>query len=784
MWLLHDDAAPEPGALAALLRAVEHTQAVAIAGCKQRRWAVAEDGTPLDARTARDGGVLVEVGHTVSPLGRRMTGVDDTEIDQGQHDAREDVLAVGLVGALVRTRVWRELGGTDPEYGAFGDGLDLCRRARRAGHRVVVVPRAVVHHAQAGLLGLRDGRGRAPEEAASYGPRRRSQLHHRLVHVPSPLVLPAVIGMLLWAPFAAMHRLALKRPGEARDEIVAALWNAVRVGPLVRARRRVARTSTLPRRVLHPLLASWRQVYAERRDARLSRAEANRTRWAPSELERVELRRLAARRRAGLAVALLATAGLAVAIFGGWQGVLAQGGRVVGGALLPAPAGAGAVWEAATSGWVDGGLGARAPGDPILLPLTVLAWLAGGSLQTAVNLLVVAALPLAALGAWFAAGAVTRSTSARTVAALAWAGSPALLGALQSGRLGALLAHLALPWAALALVRAVGAQARDEIDVPESEHPDAVARGRQRWRPERPRRGSLGATGAAGLLLAVAVCGAPVLLPVAAVGVIVGIMAAPRDRRYLPLTLVPALAVAAPFWAYVARTWTDGGWRLLLAEPGVPVAPGEAPAGWQLLLGHAQVPGAWFGAAGDAHAWLATAAGVAPWVFGGIVVVLALVALVRPGVLGAVRAAWALAAIGLAASLLAVALGTWPGVGVSVVLLGLGEPRCSERPRGARPPRTTTGHDAPACGRPARSPPSARSCCCPARVRPRGRSPSSTAATSATCGRRRSPPCPPSGGRCRTPAAARGSFRSTAATTACSTTPSCVPTAPRSSTPP
>src|SRR5690606_41840409 len=101
-----------------------------------------------------------------TPLGRRMTGIDDDEIDQGQHDARDDVLAVGLAGALVRRTVWQELGGTDPEYGPFGDGLDLCRRARLAGHRVRVVPSAVVRHAQASLLGLRDRRRGATTLAA------------------------------------------------------------------------------------------------------------------------------------------------------------------------------------------------------------------------------------------------------------------------------------------------------------------------------------------------------------------------------------------------------------------------------------------------------------------------------------------------------------------------------------------------------------------------------------------------------------------------------------------
>ncbi|MFC8599341.1 glycosyltransferase, partial [Isoptericola sp. NPDC057191] len=434
LWILHDDSAPDPDALARLLRAVEHSSAVAVAGCKQRRWPVDPDGTP-----AAEASMLVEVGSTVSPLGRRMTGIDDTEIDQGQHDAREDVLAVGLAGALVRAHVWAELGGTDPELGPFGDGLDLCRRARLAGHRVVVVPDAVVRHAQASLLGLRGRPNATPDLETSRYARRRSQLYLRLVDAPLPLLPFVWLAILLWAPFAAMYRLALKRPAQARDELVAAVVTALRLVPLYRARRRAARTRRLPRRVLAPLLGTWRQVLAERRDARLARAEAQRARWAPTDLERADLRRLARTRRVVLGVVLVAVVALDVALFGPWQGVLADGGRVVGGGLLPAPGSVGDVWEAATSGWVRDGLGVRAAADPLLVPLTAFAVLAGGGLQTAVNAVVVAALPLAALGGWFAAGSLTRSVVVRAVAALAWAAAPGFLASLGSGRLGAVV---------------------------------------------------------------------------------------------------------------------------------------------------------------------------------------------------------------------------------------------------------------------------------------------------------------------------------------------------------
>ncbi|OLT55437.1 glycosyltransferase [Cellulosimicrobium sp. CUA-896] len=597
LWLLHDDCAPAPDALMELLRAVEHSSAVAVAGPKQERWDPGTGREPRDPFETGTVGRLVEVGVTTTPLGRRMTGIDDDEIDQGQHDAREDVLAVGLAGALVRRSVWQELGGTDPEYGPFGDGLDLCRRARLAGHRVVVVPGAVVRHVQASLLGLRDRGGRRsgdalPDVETSYAARRRAQLHARLTGVAGPWVPVVALAMLVGAPFHAMYRLLVKQPRLARDEIVAPLWALVRVGPVLRARRRARRTRRLPRRTLRPLQGTWRQVLAERRDRRLARAEERRTAWAPTDIERRELRSLAVRRRAGLAATALVLATFTAVVFGPLVGVLLGGGRLVGGGLLPASSTLADVWRAATTGWVADGLGSPAPADPFVTALLPAAVLAGGSAQTAVNVLLPASFLAAGLGAWFAAGALTRSIPLRAWATLVWVGSPVLLASVGSGRVGAVLAHAVLPWVALAVVRALGLQQVDVVAPATTDHvsaehvsddattvPAGVAP-----RPAVEQGGSLVAAATAGLLFAVVVAGAPVLLPAGLLVLVLVAVAVRRHRRYLALVPLPAVAVFAPFLVHVARTRPDGGWRLLLAGPGAPVASPTAEP-WQLLLG-------------------------------------------------------------------------------------------------------------------------------------------------------------------------------------------------------
>lgn len=672
LWFLHDDSAPAPGALAALTRAVEHSNAVAVAGCKQRRWETGADGEPLDPELG-DRGVLVEVGHTVSPLGRRMTGIDETEIDQGQHDSREDVLAVGLAGALVRASVWGEVGGTDPAYGQLGDSTDFCLRVRLAGHRVVVVPDAVVRHAQVAL--------HAP---GSSGARRRSQLYLRLTSV-APWILPfALLAMVVWAPFAAGYRLAMKQPDRARDELLAPLWAVFRLGSLLRARRRAARTSTVPRSVLRPLLGTWSEVAAERRDRRLARGEALRVDATPSDLEQAELHTLAVRRRAALGVVVVAAVGLAAALFGPGLGALASGGRLVGGALLPAGGTTATTWSAATSGWVRDGLGTAAPADPLLFVLTGLSALVGGSLQHAVDAVLLLALPVAAVGAWAAAGTVTRSVWLRTLAAFAWTVAPAFLGALDGGLLGGVLAHALLPWTAVALVRAVGAQAVDRLGPPDGAAEESAG---AFTRASRTSAGSLGAAGAGGLLLACVVAGAPALLPAAVLVLFGAMLVAPRRRGYLVLALGPALVVGAPLWWTALR---DGDRGLLTAEAlagsGIP-APGT-PSGLELLLGLPSAPAPWFDVPDDGPV-PAAVRGIltaGPWVLGALVLALAVVGLGAALVgLGRRRQAasadqvaatswvgWLVAAAGLAVAVLAQDDGRWTGSGLSLFLLGLG----------------------------------------------------------------------------------------------------------------
>ena len=119
IWLLHDDCEPAPDALDQLLRAASRDRTVVVLGPKVL------DGQ--DRRTLR------EVGVSIDRAGRRVTGIDPGEIDQGQHDHKRAVLAVGSAGMLVRRDVWDRLAGSTRACGCSATTSTSAGGSRRPG---------------------------------------------------------------------------------------------------------------------------------------------------------------------------------------------------------------------------------------------------------------------------------------------------------------------------------------------------------------------------------------------------------------------------------------------------------------------------------------------------------------------------------------------------------------------------------------------------------------------------------------------------------------------------
>lgn len=82
--------------------------------------------------------------------GRVRKKVDE---DKGQYDAADpDVLWVTGACLMIRSSLWRQLGGFDPRFFAHMEEIDLCWRAQLAGWKVQVVPQSLVWHLGGGTL--------------------------------------------------------------------------------------------------------------------------------------------------------------------------------------------------------------------------------------------------------------------------------------------------------------------------------------------------------------------------------------------------------------------------------------------------------------------------------------------------------------------------------------------------------------------------------------------------------------------------------------------------------
>ena len=466
-WLLHDDSAPEQDCLEQLLTAATNARSVGIVGPKQVGW----DNPEL----------LLEVGLRTTASARRANDIVPGEVDQGQHDDRSDVLAVGTAGALIDRAVWEEIGGIAPWLGPFGDGLELSRAARLAGYRVIVEPGAVIRHRRASYQGLRrpahvshssrpetrsdteaiEVRLPEPDPERSFRARRSAQLTNWAAFSTRPIWLLLTWFVILGA-MRTVWRLASKAPALARDELGAALAVAGRGRRIKAARRRLARHAKVPASALGRLYVTPAEIRGIRRDRTRQERERRARAAAPSELELRELAALARSRRRTLGAVMV----LVLALSGYGLSRLLLTRSVNGGALPLFSGGWRQMWDAAWSTWIatgDGYPGGVTPLLGILALPTALGRFVGLGDGSLVSALVLLAVPLAALGAWFASGTMTRKVVLRAWAALVWALAPSLLLALGQGRLGALLVHIILPWALLALARAVGADRRDLV---------------------------------------------------------------------------------------------------------------------------------------------------------------------------------------------------------------------------------------------------------------------------------------------------------------------------------
>jgi GT2 family glycosyltransferase len=201
IWLLHDDSAPSSDCLEQLLRAADIHPSAGILGPKILGW--------------HDQRLLLEVGASVTGSGRRYTGLERREHDQGQHDGSRDVLSVSSAGMLIRRDLWERLRGFDSNLPLFRNDLDLCWRANRTDSRVLIATDAVLHHREASAHGRR-----AKQHDRAQQRDREAAVHVLLAQVPGWQRPFVGMRLFLGSSVRALAALIGKDFDSARDEFL------------------------------------------------------------------------------------------------------------------------------------------------------------------------------------------------------------------------------------------------------------------------------------------------------------------------------------------------------------------------------------------------------------------------------------------------------------------------------------------------------------------------------------------------------------------------------------
>src|SRR6478752_8468465 len=543
-WVLHDDTVPEPTALARLLQEGLRSPSVGIAGPKIVAWD--------DPRR------LVELGIQITRTGRRLGRPARGEADQGQYDHRTDVLAVSTAGMLVRRSAYDDIGGFDPAFVEHGADLDLGWRAQLAGHRVIVVPGAVVRDASASLEGRRPG-APAPRELERRG--RRAARQVTLARC-SPLAAPFLASwMALSAIVASVTLLVAKRPRQAWREltdVTALLHPFATFGARWRGRRtKRLRRDHLGTLFVAPLVAARTTIdhiqdaiTPERTRARREAAASIETGPVADESESLDHLPASLPRRVVTHPGFLAVAAVLAATVAAWRGAIRAGALsptnagVAGGELRPVTTDSSGLWHAFRDAWHGAGLGTGAESGPHLAVLSALTWLAErvpgvaesrSSAGVTIAWLLFLTPVLATWSAYLAGRVVTSSRPARALAALAWGTAGVAATGISEGRVGVAVVHVLLPFVLAGFCLAAR------------------------------RDGTFTASFATALATAVVGAFAPPLLALSVVAALLLLVLGPglRRARALVLLVVPT-ALLGP---WVAQFVEDA--RLLLSGPGL-----------------------------------------------------------------------------------------------------------------------------------------------------------------------------------------------------------------------
>lgn len=433
LLFLHDDAVLEPGSVELMVKRLLSDETTAIVGPKIVSW--------------DDPETLEEVGMAIDRLGYPYKGLEEGEIDLGQHDRSTEVFYVTSTCMLVRHDVFRGLRGWDARLRAFSEDLDLCWRARVAGFEVRLEPTAKARH----LMGLATGRRRSPFTPIRYFIR-RNRLRTMAKNVSGPRLLALFPLFVLVALIEMVGFIVLRQPREIINLARALGWNLITLPQTLSERAKVQRARRVPDRKLRRLMvreSTRGRSYISHQADRLEEAWGRRAELIGGRA--AEVRSLGSNLKGWPAVAL--ALGVILLVLG-FRHILFEPPSAVG-ELLPYPERATALWRAFLTPWRAVGLGEPGPSLPAFALLGIFPILTLGAVGVAQKLLILS------LGAIAFAGASALVSDlvdrrARLVAGAAYALGAIGYAGVRQGALAAMVFAAAAPVALTSMLRLIG----------------------------------------------------------------------------------------------------------------------------------------------------------------------------------------------------------------------------------------------------------------------------------------------------------------------------------------
>jgi GT2 family glycosyltransferase len=544
LLLLHGDTVLDPDAVASLVDATSlpGAEPVGIVGAKV-----------VDLEQARE---LRDVGRSVDRFGHAMSPLQPGEIDQGQFDRVLDVLAVDGCAMLIERDVWQRVGLYDERLGL--DDVDLCWRARVAGWRVLMTPRARVQHGPA-----HGDIDEEPEHTERYT-QDRDALATVLKNYSWPTLL-WVLPLSLVLTVVRLLFLVIGRRLEEAYELLAAIgWNVTHIGGTLRRRRAAQRSRAVRDHALRRYTAS-AGLHLPRWFQTAERILEEQRELGGSEVGRPTSQRLRRRTASFVSVHPVLVASFLGAIV--WvvaSRSLASPAVLVGGALPVFPASPGGFFRELVSGFRTTGLGGSAAASPGLAVLGAISSITFASTALAQKAIVIGAPVVAAILCYRAIRRRSGSPGAAVVAAGAYGSCAVMLWAVSQGRIAQLVLLAVLP----PLV--------ERID---------VAFGR----PE-PTDGRWRLAAGIGVTIAVGLAFVPGIVLAVALAAAMSAVLAPARLRGLALTIAALIGAAILVFPFVPTVigdralglWSPIGqpdpWRLLR------LSLGSAPGDWQPAL--------------------------------------------------------------------------------------------------------------------------------------------------------------------------------------------------------